>query len=368
MKEEKNMKSKILFITCNNYNDTSYGGGQCSNRNFIALRKLGEVIPYHIKRKSSLRSLMTIAKGYFPPTEKRDLLNIKRLIKQKEIDVIFFDGSIFGKLLNKIKAIYPKMKVITFFHNVEVDYIDVRFGNGKRSRKNIYRQLVKQSELTAVRESDKLIVLNTRDKNRIIELYGRNPDKIIPITFEDKYHSLKSEENHSSDDQYCLLVGSMKRDMYEGVEWFVNMVAPLLPIRTVIVGKGFEKKRDVLARPQVQVIGTVDDLSKYYVGASLIAIPILSGAGMKVKTAEALMYGKTIFGTTEAFEGYNLDYDKVGGLCNTSEEFIKNICAYLECNPTSKYNDYSRSVFQQNFSTVASDKLYKIVFEDVAKY
>jgi hypothetical protein len=36
---------------------------------------------------------------------------------------------------------------------------------------------------------------------------------------------------------------------------------------------------------------------------------------MKVKTCESLMFGKNIFATTEAFEGYELDYDKVGALC-----------------------------------------------------
>ena len=41
---------------------------------------------------------------------------------------------------------------------------------------------------------------------------------------------------------------------------------------------------------------------------------------MKVKTCEALMFGKNIIGTKEAFEGYELDYQKVGAMCNTKEE------------------------------------------------
>lgn len=42
---------------------------------------------------------------------------------------------------------------------------------------------------------------------------------------------------------------------------------------------------------------------------------------MKTKTAEALMYGKTIIGTKEAFEGYVLD-EKAMKLCSNAQEFI----------------------------------------------
>lgn len=38
-----------------------------------------------------------------------------------------------------------------------------------------------------------------------------------------------------------------------------------------------------------------------------MVMPIFSGSGMKVKTAEALMYGKFLIGTKEAFEGYEID-------------------------------------------------------------
>ncbi len=37
-----------------------------------------------------------------------------------------------------------------------------------------------------------------------------------------------------------------------------------------------------------------------------IISPIFVGGGMKVKTCEALMYGKNIIGTSESFEGYDI--------------------------------------------------------------
>lgn len=357
------MKNKILFITCNNYEDTSFGGGQCSNRNITVLKNFGKVIPYIINKKSNLHSLKTMMLGYYPPIESVDTRKIEEVILKENINIIFFDGSIFGKIAKTVKKNYPHLKIISFFHNVEYDYINVRFG--KRFRRHLYRRLVKLSEKSIIEESNQVIALNKRDADRIFKLYQHKPGKIIPITFQDNFNAFNSTETDHKIQNICLLVGSMKRDTYEGVEWFVKYVSPNIEINTLIIGKGFEQKRDVLSSSKVQVIGTVDNLSKYYNSATLVAIPILSGAGMKVKTAEALMFGKSIFGTQEAFEGYDIEYDKVGGLCNTSEEFVVKINSYLKNNLCMKYNEYSRFIFMNNYSTSVSDKLFEELLEDI---
>ena len=73
------------------------------------------------------------------------------------------------------------------------------------------------------------------------------------------------------------------------------------------------------------MIGTVDDLAPYYYEADCVVIPIFYGDGMKVKTAEAMMYGKRILATKEALEGYV--YQGVKGInrCETAIEFIEEI-------------------------------------------
>jgi hypothetical protein len=77
---------------------------------------------------------------------------------------------------------------------------------------------------------------------------------------------------------------------------------------------------------------------------------------MKTKTCEALMYGKTIFGTNEAFEGYNaLDLQKHDWLCNNVQDFVTKINAYLEIEKT-KINYYSHDVFINNYSNDLVEK------------
>ena len=44
--------------------------------------------------------------------------------------------------------------------------------------------------------------------------------------------------------------------------------------------------------------------------------------GMKTKIAEALMYGKKIIGTPEAFSGYEDIADRAGWVCETADDFV----------------------------------------------
>ena len=108
---------------------------------------------------------------------------------------------------------------------------------------------------------------------------------------------------------------------------------------------------------------TVESLDEFYYNADFVISPIFEGSGMKTKTAEALMFGKTIFGTKEAFEGYSFDYGKVGCLCNNAEDFI---CAIDNYNLTKfRFNDYSRNMYLRNYSF---NKLHEILTDYIVNH
>ena len=83
---------------------------------------------------------------------------------------------------------------------------------------------------------------------------------------------------------------------------------------------------------------------------------------MKVKTCESLMYGKNIIGTDEAFEGYDVDYKQVGGLCNTAQEYIDCLKRFEE-NPRPRFNAYSRKVYLEKYSYSSIEELFRKVLE-----
>jgi hypothetical protein len=80
---------------------------------------------------------------------------------------------------------------------------------------------------------------------------------------------------------------------------------------------------------------------------------------MKVKTAEALKYGKYIIGTREALEGYDTNSD-VATVCHDTQSFIK---AIQEFHAPYKFNVASRKLFVEKYSYEASLVKFKAIIK-----
>ena len=141
------------------------------------------------------------------------------------------------------------------------------------------------------------ICLSARDGALLEKLYRRHADMMLPICMEDKLSKniiKEGKEEHGG--KNLLFVGSKFPPNVQGITWFVENVMPKLPECTLtIVGKGFEELKEQLTRKNVIVIGGVDSLDPYYENAAAVVMALLYGDGLKVKTAEAMMYGKVIF-------------------------------------------------------------------------
>ena len=74
------------------------------------------------------------------------------------------------------------------------------------------------------------------------------------------------------------------------------------------------------------------------------------------------MYGKNIIASTESFEGYDLDPERVGGLCNTAEEYIETLRHYID-HPVPRLNQYSRQIFLDHHSEASTYATFTSVFD-----
>lgn len=352
------MTAKILFVTAGGIEDTHYGGVKGSIRNYLALKKYGEVIVYHIQKRSTLRSFLSLLQGYYPPIDKTDKRNLLK-IKEQGVDAVFWDGSIYGNLID----IFADKKNIVFFHNCEYDYVNVRFVKRQRLRRLVYRIAIYNNERPITQKADCLIALSNRDKGRILGLYEVDAGKIqiIPLGIEDKYQPI---EPTKTDEPICLLLGALGAANTEGYQWFVDNVSPCINCKTVVAGKGYEKFREQWESEKVKVEGFVENLGEIYEKASFVAIPLWSGGGMKVKTVEAFMHGKTVFGTDEAFSGFDIDLQGVGVLCNSKAEFVDKINSYLAEN-NDRFNRKAREVYLANYSVQSTEKSFDQVMQTI---
>mgnify|MGYP002509885019 CR=1 FL=1 len=268
-------------------------------------------------------------------------------IEKNCISIVVFERSMYGSLITKIKKQKLPCELWVFVHNVERRY----FENKMKCHKILYSLpywRIAKSEKETFKYSDYIITLTLRDAQLINKLYGRNSDLILPMTFYDEFDDKKLFKNGEQDTKELLFIGTMFAPNYEGIKWFVDYVMPELNgFHLVIVGKDFELKRTELESKNVRVVGTVESLDQYYYSNNIMIMPIFYGDGMKIKTAEAMMYGKTILASDEALEGYEVN--DVQGIyrCNTREEYLETI-HMIERNEN-YYNKSVRNLFLSKY-------------------
>ncbi|MCR4735967.1 MAG: glycosyltransferase family 4 protein [Treponema sp.] len=353
------INSSILIVNNSpEYSDGIYGGAVISKRNENIIKNVFKSVYiynhiYHNKSriKIFLQSIFGISNGLNRYAQKQ----IVSIAKKNCCDYIFLGFSTLGALAKRANK--KGIKVITFFHNVEYNYFNDRISKSSIFIKFVsifIKKSIKKNEKKAVVFSNKIIVLNERDSYEIEKIYKRKADIYLPITFNDSFDEIKAiKQSIVTNNKTLLFVGSDFFGNTEGLFWFIENCLDNINAELIVVGSGMDKYKKLYPQKAVTFKGFVDDLSMEYYKSDLVVLPILSGSGMKTKTCEALMFGKTIVATREAFEGYCTEVfeKKAGFLCNSSDEFI-NIINQLIMKQTSKLNYESRNIFKEKYETL----------------
>jgi glycosyltransferase involved in cell wall biosynthesis len=183
------------------------------------------------------------------------------------------------------------------------------------------------------------------------------------VVLKDTYNLPNYPEGQTRNIPVCLFLGTYFPMNVHGILWFVKEVLPHVNIQLQIIGKGMKAiLPNVKGISNIEVFSDVPDLRPYIENADFMLFPIFKGSGMKVKTCEALLYGKNIIGTSEAFEGYDVDYKKAGACCNTKEEFRKAIDNFSN-HPRPRFNTYARELFIRNYSLEKRKEEFRVCFE-----
>lgn len=366
------MKRKVLYICGQEMLlDRRDGGKKCSYRNYKMLCEVygeenvfayiftdmssecNEYIHREKGHKSIIHKIINVAllhPFYSPKQEKR----LIEYIKNEKFNLVFMERSMFGTLAKSLKN--AKISTQVFLHNIEKNYV------WNKVKKNLMFILpyisTKYNERMTFKYVDEIICLTKRDSKLLKEIYHRECSAIIPMTFSDEFSEEKLKKAKKDSEKKLLFIGSCFPPNYDGIKWFIENVMPKLQeYKLYVVGKDFEKKRSELQRENVEIIGTVDTLENYYYSNSVMVMPIRYGDGMKVKTAEALMYGKIIVGSEETFVGY--DIQGINGIyeCECIEDYVKTIRNILK---SSEYVGYSQDVRNKFVNTYSNKNAVSI--------
>lgn len=339
---------KILFVSRKCLN--SGGGTVIIRRNLDVLKEIVgnnnvSVIAIE-KRKISLNDIIDRCTKHYVVGLNSSL--VKEIIQiSKDFDIIWIDGSFWGRLAKELKRNGYQGRVITFFHNIEKYF----------RKRNILQTLlyplydrpIIKSEIEAIMWSDDIVALTNRDAHYIRKIKPTSKITILPSSIKDSF-TLEREinDNSSKSDLLKLLfVGSYFYANVDGLTWFIKNVMPQVNVKLIIVGDNM----DCLpfhSIENVNIYGFVPNLGNFYKDCDAVISPIFEGSGMKTKTTEALMWGKYIVGSHETFVGFDMPqgfYQE----CNTAEEFITCI-KELSVHKPSKFIEEIRALYLNKYS------------------
>ena len=359
----------IMLITNNLENSPSGGRELLCKLNHDALRAIyGErLMLFELPRSRlhGLRSIVGAFRGHIDGLNDAVIAKALQTIQARNIGKVFVDGSNLGGFVKVLKQLLPKVQVITFFHNVEARFFLGSLRQVKTLRAMAVLIVNYLAEKKSVRYSDKLICLSERDSRLLYKLYGRAATHVSPMALQDKLPQGDASTHSTPREKFALFVGGGFYANRAGITWFVKHVAPRISIKTCIVGRDFEDLKDILELDgKVEVVGAVDSLAQWYQNAHFVIAPIFDGSGMKTKVAEALMYGKKIIGTPEAFSGYEGVAERAGWVCATAAEFVAAITE-AKNEVTQSFYPELRMLYEEKYSFAAAvSRLAAILGED----
>lgn len=287
----------------------------------------------------------------------KEINDILSRIDSYKVKCVFIDDSIFGRLVKKIKKKHPDVCVISFYHDVKANlYPEWMRKRGLKFFLEGINGLA--NEQINQKYADYNIVLNSREEQMLLKYYKKSADMYLPVTTTEHYQKPGEEYQAQKDLCKLLFVGTYYYPNVEGLKWFIKEVFEKLDLsfELDIVGKGLEVLKNELETDRIKVHGTVESLEPFYRAASIVVAPIFDGAGMKIKTAEAMSYGKIFVGAPESLIGYEggIQEEKASEYivaCKTADEFIS---AIQRLKSYGSYSKVVERVHQKHFSPIST--------------
>jgi glycosyltransferase involved in cell wall biosynthesis len=209
------------------------------------------------------------------------------------------------------KRLAPDARLVLSAHNVEAD----RFGAladaaGARLTRRPWLAWVERAEREAVERAELVVAVSQRDRDRLSERYGLDPDRVIVAPNGADLDALRpaGRERRAAaraalgldERPVVLFAGADVTPNRAGLEW-VRAVAALSDRFTfLVVGMvGGRPRRE----GHLVVTGHVDDFEAHVAAADLAICPIEFGGGTKVKLVESLAAGLPTVAFAESLQG-----------------------------------------------------------------
>ena len=194
---------------------------------------------------------------------------------------------------------------------------------------------MQESEQRCFSDADQAVCISEIEASFARKLKGAPPVHVIEARLHDPQWTDQSFDQRRDVIFVAGWLSGAGSPNGDGLTWFVQKVLPLVRaripwVRLRVTGQDPPAELVRYASPTVLFEGRVGDLAKFYDNARVAIVPVRFGAGVKLKTIEALQYGVPTVTTTVGAEG--IDVHQTGALSITDDpaEFALNVATLLD--------------------------------------
>ncbi len=256
---------------------------------------------------------------------------LRNKLKEQEFDFIQFESVFTAPYLGVAQGL-SNAQMICRVHNIEhiiwYQIMESEKGLFKKRYLKLLADRLKKYELDVLNQFDILLNISRIEGSQLEKLGIKTKQYHLAYGVE-RPRFQTNQVISESNSVYHL--GSMDwLPNQEGVAWFIQRVWKKVleaqpNLKLYIAGRNMPNAFYKYNSKSIEVVGEVEDMISFSFEKNLMIIPLLSGAGLRIKVLEAMMLGKTIISTKKGIQGFDLIDQQHVLIAQSPEEFAEKI-------------------------------------------
>ncbi len=314
-----------------------------------------------LKLFDALRNLFFSKKPYISErfNKKSFSSKLEELLKESEYDIIQLEGPYLVHYIPLIRSL-SKAKISIRAHNIEHEIWKQKAKNETGILTRLYlanlAKRIKRLENELLDKVDMIVPISERDHKVFLGMNPTLPGMTIPtgINMEDYPAREKVTENS------VFFLGSLDwLPNQEGLLWFKRKVLPHMtrnketPVLHFAGRNAPPELLEEMKHPSLIYHGEVEDAKAFMAKYNIMAVPLLTGSGIRIKILEGMALGKCVVTTSIGAEGIPVTAGENILIANDGATFA----GYLEQLITDKdlselISTNARNFIQENFDNL----------------
>jgi O-antigen biosynthesis protein len=167
---------------------------------------------------------------------------------------------------------------------------------------------MRQAEEGCFVDADQAVCISDAEADIARAFPGAAPVHVVPPHLVDPVYTTRPFDQRRDIILVASWLAGTESPNVDGLDWFVREVLPLIReevpwVRVRITGADPPAEVMRYQSPNVRFEGRVDDLADLYDRSRVVIVPVRYGAGVKIKTIEALQFGVPTVATSTGAEG-----------------------------------------------------------------